>query len=140
MLTGLTGNAANNNGGGYMGQIADARARMTQAAAEENQAKVQLDMSEKELKELQARWKTVEREAEDGKKKLEAAKREAEGIQEQMRNCKWNQEKEDQLQKQLQDTQEEIRRLGAVRLSLQTLTVRVGSDHYFRPESKPVEE
>ena len=46
-------------GGGYMGQIADARARLAQAIAEEDQVHVKLDMSRCELGELEIwsrRW------------------------------------------------------------------------------------
>jgi structural maintenance of chromosome 2 len=46
-----------------MGQIADARGRLDQAAAEEQQARVKLDMSRRELGELEKRWKAVEWEA-----------------------------------------------------------------------------
>ncbi|KAM6499651.1 hypothetical protein JOM56_005159 [Amanita muscaria] len=57
-----------------MGQLADARARAAQAAAEEEKSKVRLGMAEKELKVLEARWKGVEREAGDGKKAIEKTK------------------------------------------------------------------
>ena len=71
LLTGLSSNNDGNTGGGYLGQIADARGRASEARAEEEQANVKLQMSEKELKALQERWKAVEREANDGARKLE---------------------------------------------------------------------
>ncbi|KAM6499653.1 hypothetical protein JOM56_005161 [Amanita muscaria] len=50
-LTGLSSDSGNSaGGGGYTGQIAYARARAAQAAAEEEQSKVLLWMAEKELK------------------------------------------------------------------------------------------
>src|SRR5258708_22806699 len=69
LLTGLAGTSAQSaGGGGYMGQIADARARLAQAAAEEEQVRVKLDMSRRELGELEKRWKAVEREAGQGER------------------------------------------------------------------------
>ncbi|KIL59349.1 hypothetical protein M378DRAFT_14872 [Amanita muscaria Koide BX008] len=63
-----------------MGQLADARARAAQAAAEEEKSKVSLGMVEKELKVLEARWKGVEREAGDGKKAIEKTKAGESGV------------------------------------------------------------
>ena len=58
LLTGLAcSSAQSSRSGGYMGQIADSRARLAQAAAEEEQARVNLDMSRRELGELKKRWK-----------------------------------------------------------------------------------
>ena len=60
-LTGLAGSSAQSSGGGgYMGQIGDARARLAQAAAEEEQTRVRLDMTRRELVEVEKRWKVVE--------------------------------------------------------------------------------
>jgi len=60
LLTGLAGSSARSSGdGGLMGQIADARARLTLAAAEEERVRVKLDMSKRELGELEKRWKAV---------------------------------------------------------------------------------
>jgi structural maintenance of chromosome 2 len=53
-----------------MGQLADAKAKLAQATAEEEQSRVKLGMSEKELKTLEGRWKEVEREVGDGKRKF----------------------------------------------------------------------
>ena len=51
----------------------DARARLAQAAAEEEQARVKLDMSRHELGELEKRWKAVavKREAGQGERDRE---------------------------------------------------------------------
>ncbi|KAG1878968.1 condensin complex subunit SMC2 [Suillus subluteus] len=54
LLTGLSSSNTGNSGGGYMGQLADAKARMAQGSAEEEQNRVKLNMSEKELKALEA--------------------------------------------------------------------------------------
>jgi structural maintenance of chromosome 2 len=57
LLTGVTGTSAQSaSGGGYMGQIADARARLAQAAAEEEQTRVKLDMSLASSRSAGRRW------------------------------------------------------------------------------------
>ena len=57
LLTGLSSKNVTQSGGGYMGQLADARARIAQAAAEEEQSKVKLASAEKELKALDVQVK-----------------------------------------------------------------------------------
>ncbi|KIL68343.1 hypothetical protein M378DRAFT_158891 [Amanita muscaria Koide BX008] len=112
LLTGLSSGSGNSaGGGGYMGQIADARARAAQAAAEEEQSKVRLGMAEKELKALEARWKDVEREAGDGKKRIEKTKQAVEVFQAKLAGCKWNQERENQGEGRLRDARNAVRDL-----------------------------
>jgi structural maintenance of chromosome 2 len=61
LLISLTGTSAQSaSGGGYMGQIMDAHAWLAQAAAEEEQVRVWLKMSRRELGELEKCWKAVE--------------------------------------------------------------------------------
>ncbi|KAF5390114.1 hypothetical protein D9757_003825 [Collybiopsis confluens] len=73
LLTGLS-SSSSKNAGGYMGQIAEAQQRISQANAAEEQAKVKLEMHKKELQGLEAQFKKVEKEAGDGKKKVENTK------------------------------------------------------------------
>ena len=63
-----------------MGQIADARARLAQAAAEEEQVRVKLEMSRRELGELEKRWKAVEREASQGERDIKKMQAEVESL------------------------------------------------------------
>jgi structural maintenance of chromosome 2 len=75
LVTAPKATAPSSGGGGYMGQIADARARLAQATAEEEWVHVKLDMSKCELGGLEMRCKAVEREAgqsERNTKKMEA--------------------------------------------------------------------
>lgn len=44
-----------------MGQLADAKAKLTQVFAKEEQSRMKLGMSEKDLKELEKHWKEVEK-------------------------------------------------------------------------------
>ena len=55
LLTGLSSNKTGQPGGGYMGQVADAKSRAAHAGAGPEQFKVQIQMKEKELKELEGR-------------------------------------------------------------------------------------
>ncbi len=70
LLTGVSSKKDNNTGGGYMGQLAEAKARIAQGKAEEEQSRVKLGMREKELQALQKKMKEVEREAGDSAKML----------------------------------------------------------------------
>jgi structural maintenance of chromosome 2 len=117
LLTGLSssgGSGKSAGGGGYMGQIADARARAAQSAAEEEQCKVRLGMAERELKALEARWKDVEREAGDGKKKVEKMKHAVETCRTRLASCKWNQELENQGEARLRDARNAVKDLTSV--------------------------
>lgn len=97
-----------------MGQIADAKVRLAQATTEEEQSRMQLGMSEKELKGLEARWKDVEREAGEGKRNLESMRVEVEKFRTKVAQSGWNVEREQQGQKQLNDAKAEVRRLTDV--------------------------
>jgi structural maintenance of chromosome 2 len=116
LLTGVTsGSSTNTGGGGYMGQIADAKVRLAQATTEEEQSRRQLTMSEQELKGLEARWKEVEREAGEGKRNLEATRLDVEKFRKKVADSGWSQEKEQQGQAELNAAKNEIRRSTEVR-------------------------
>jgi len=98
-----------------MGQLADAKARLAQASAEEEQSRVKLGMSEKELKTLEGRWKEVEREAGEGRKKVEGMKGAVEGYRKKVAACGWNAEMERAGEGRLKDAKGEVRALTEVR-------------------------
>lgn len=100
-----------------MGQIADAKVRLAQATTEEEQSRMQLGMSEAELKGLESRWKDVEREVGEGKRNLESMQVEVEKFRKKVAQSGWNVEREQQGQKQLNDAKAEVRRLTEVFLS-----------------------
>ncbi|KAG6902142.1 hypothetical protein C0995_003899 [Termitomyces sp. Mi166 len=109
LLTGLSSGKATTSGGGYMGQLAAAKGRIAQGQAEEEQAKVKLGMSEKELKTLEARWKEVERDARDGQKNLEAKKAAVEECRKKLERCGWNEEKERDGEERLRTAKAAVR-------------------------------
>lgn len=116
LLTGLSSSKANNTGGGYMGQIADAKGRLAKASAEEEQTNCNLQMQQKELKVLEARWKEVERDAGDGKKKVEAMKGAVEQFRKKLITCGWNAEMEEALETKLNNLRTQVRDLKQVRV------------------------
>ncbi|KAK0478715.1 condensin complex subunit SMC2 [Armillaria novae-zelandiae] len=111
LLTGLSSSSTNTNGGGYLGQIAEARARAAQARAEEEQSKITLSMQEKDLKDRQTRWKEVERDAGEGKRKIQALRAELERCRQQSERCGWNREMEETFENRLGELKALIRQL-----------------------------
>ena len=111
LLTGLTSSGAGTSGGGgYMGQLADAQGRLAQATTEEEQTRMRLGMSVKELKTLEARWKEVEREAGDGQRALEVKKADVARCRKKLADCGWNEEREKEDDMALRNAKEELRR------------------------------
>ena len=104
-----------------MGQLADAKGRLAQATAEEEQSRVKLGMSEKELKVLEGRWKEVEREAGDGKKNLEKVKAETEKFRRKVEESGWSAEKEREGVDALRVAKGEERRLSEVSIFLRII-------------------
>ncbi|KAF8837161.1 condensin complex subunit SMC2 [Paxillus ammoniavirescens] len=96
LLTGLSSSNTGNSGGGYMGQLADAKARLAQGAAEEEQNRMKLSMNEKELKALETKWKDVEKDAHHGQQSLDKLKAELNKLQRQLADCGWSTEQQKQ--------------------------------------------
>ena len=114
LLTGVTSSSSGNTGGGYLGQIADARARLTQATTEEEQSTMKLGMSQSELKSLQTKWRDVERDAQDGQKKLDAISTEVQKLKKQVADSGWSEEAEHRGKQELDDARREYRNLMEV--------------------------
>ncbi|KAL5522254.1 SMC2 [Sanghuangporus sanghuang] len=109
LLTGLS--SSSSTGGGYMGQLADAKARLAQASAEEEQSRVKLGMSQKDLKTLDKRWKEVEKEAGEGRQKLQEKRAEVEKLRKKVEASGWSSEKESQNENSLRAVKAEVRQL-----------------------------
>ncbi|KAI0289102.1 condensin complex subunit SMC2 [Russula brevipes] len=111
LLTGLAGTSAQSiGGGGYMGQIADARARLAQAAAEEEQGRVKLDMSRRELGELEKRWKAVEREAGQGERDIKKMRADFEALRKKADATGWSMEKEHASEEAMRKAKDDVTR------------------------------
>ena len=116
LLTGLASTSAQSAGGrGYMGQIADACARLAQAAAEEEQTRVRLDMSRRELCELEKRWKAVEREAGQGEREVKRMQADVETLRKKADATGWSAEKERASEEALRKAKDDAMRCTQVR-------------------------
>ncbi|KIJ53254.1 hypothetical protein M422DRAFT_222637 [Sphaerobolus stellatus SS14] len=139
LLTGLS-NSNSNTGGGYLGQLADAKARLANAAAEEEQARRKLSLREKELADLEVKWKKVEKEAGEGKKTLEAAKKELEAIRSKVEATGWRTEKDAQLEADIRQAKSNVRSAAenrdAVRQRLSNLDFQYSDPHPHFDRSK----
>ncbi|GAW04476.1 condensin complex subunit SMC2 [Lentinula edodes] len=113
LLTGLSSKSATHpgSGGGYMGQIADARARIAQGAAEEEQARMNLEMSNNELQSLETQFKRVEKDAGDGKKRIETTRRALADAQKRLAACGWTAETEQEGESRGAQLRSQIRHL-----------------------------
>ncbi|KAI0034810.1 condensin complex subunit SMC2 [Vararia minispora EC-137] len=108
LRTGVSG-PSNNTGGGYMGQLADAQARLAQAETEEAQLKGKLAMNEAELRTQHARFKQVEKEVSQGARALEAKKAELEKMRQKAGSSGWSAEKLRQKEAALQSAHADVR-------------------------------
>ena len=133
LLTGLAGTSAQSaGGGGYMGQLADARARLAQAAAEEEQVRVRLEMSRRELGELEKRWKAVEREAGQGERDIKRMRADVEMLRKKAAATGWNAEKEHESEEALRRAKDDAMRCTQVRVTRsQGIRNRLGSMHWL---------
>ena len=100
-----------------MGHLAEAKALLAQGQAEEEQARVKLEMKQKELESLKKRMKDSEREAGENKKKLDQMRSVVERQRQQLATCKWDQDKEEELEARLKDLKESVRELTEVLFS-----------------------
>ena len=116
LLTGLSSNSINSSGGGgYLGQLADAKARIAQGTAEEERTRRKLSLREKELAELEVKWKKVEKEAGDGRKSLEAARKELEVVRRKVEVTNWDLEKDAQMETEMRQAKSNVRVMAEVR-------------------------
>ena len=117
LLTGLSNNSHNNTtgGGGYLGQLADAKARLAQGIAEEEQTRRKLTLRGKELEDHEAKWKKVEIEAGDGKKSLDAARKVLEAVRKKADATGWSLEKEGQAEAEMRRVKGNVRAMAEVR-------------------------
>ncbi|KAJ9117568.1 hypothetical protein QFC22_004418 [Naganishia vaughanmartiniae] len=124
LITGLgAANSSNEEGeatGGYMGQLADAKALMAAAATEAEQAKVKIGLLEKDLKDKEPRAKKAAKEGEGLTKEYEAAKSKLEALQASMAKMDWDESKEQDLSARQAELNERIAVLSEKRDALKS--------------------
>lgn len=97
-----------------MGQLADAKAKLAQASTEEEQNRVKLGMSQKDLKSLEKRWKEVEKEAGEGRRNLEAKNNEVDALKKAVAACGWSTDKESESDIDIRRAKTEVRQYTEV--------------------------
>ena len=93
----MSSNADDENAGGYMGQLAEAKARLAQAGTEAEQAKVRIGLAEKEIKEKEPRAKKAEKEGEGALKELASKRADVEKLRKRIEGGGWDEGKEREL-------------------------------------------
>lgn len=114
LVTGLSSSNHNSAAGGYLGQLADAKARAASAATEEEEARMRMTMVEKELKEKEVKWKAVEKEAGDGEKSLTKARKDVQILEAKLASISWDSGKEQEADAQIREAREQVRSLTEV--------------------------
>lgn len=120
LITGLAASQSTKDttGGGYLGQIAQAKKRVADAATEEEAARLRLVMVEKDLKEKDAKRKQLEKEGGDGEKALAKGKKEVEDLRKKIAATGWSAEKEAEAARLATEAKESMKALNDVGLPL----------------------
>ncbi|KAF9039177.1 condensin complex subunit SMC2 [Panaeolus papilionaceus] len=129
LLTGLSSSNNKNKGGGYMGQLADAKAKIAQAAAEEEQNKTKLNMNQKELTGLENKMKAFAKEAGDNIKKLQTIQAAVQACEKRLNECGWSAEKEQDLEMRLKKARQDVKELGDQRERVKSKIGRLSFDY-----------
>ncbi|PPQ99377.1 hypothetical protein CVT24_009207 [Panaeolus cyanescens] len=129
LLTGLSSSSNKNKGGGYMGQLADAKAKMAQAAAEEEQNRTKLNMNNLELKNLETKMKTFAKEAADNMKKLQTIQASVQACEKRLTDCGWSADKEKDLDMRLRQARQDVKDLGDQRERVKSKIGRLSFDY-----------
>jgi structural maintenance of chromosome 2 len=94
LLTGLSSSKDDEGAGGYMGALAEAKARLAAAGTEAEQAKVKIGLAEREIKDKEPRAKKAEKEGEGLLKELAAKRKAVETLRARLDAAEWDDEKE----------------------------------------------
>jgi septal ring factor EnvC (AmiA/AmiB activator) len=121
-----------------MGQLAEAKAKIAQGAAEEEQAKVKLTMQQKELAALEARLKVHAKEAGDNAKKVENSMKGLKDLEKKVEACGWSTEREKELESAIREGKEEIKALTEVLYCLMIFPCSHSCSHRNGRGSRPV--
>ena len=114
LVTGLSSNSNASTAGGYLGQLADAKARLAAASTEEEQARMRMGMVEKEMKDKELKWKAVEKEAGEGAKSLEKGKKDIEALKRKLGATGWSAEKDNDAMTRAREARDAVRTLTEV--------------------------
>jgi structural maintenance of chromosome 2 len=99
-----------------MGQLADARTRLAREAADEEQLRRKLSMTEKELIEANKKWKAVEMEAAEMQTGLEKGETDLDSMKAKISKLSWNEEQEKAAESKMTNLKQSLRELKEVRV------------------------
>lgn len=112
MTTGLSSNNSDEDtAGGYLGQLAEAKAKLAAAGTEAEQAKVKMGLAEKEIKEKEPRAKKAEKEGQGLIKELESKRNDVESLRQRVEASGWDEGKEKSLLEKQADHSQKINEL-----------------------------
>ena len=97
-----------------MGQLAEAKTRLQQAATEEKAANFKLGVAQGELKELERRMKDFESQAAENKATLAKMEKAVKDKTRDLQNLNWNGEKEQEFVERLNIARQAVRQLADV--------------------------
>ncbi|WVQ83720.1 hypothetical protein IAT38_005864 [Cryptococcus sp. DSM 104549] len=121
LITGLSTNQNDDEGaGGYLGQLAEAKARLAAAGTEAEQAKVKIGLAEKELKEKEPRAKKAEKEGEGLIKELGTKRGLVEKLKKQVEGAGWDEAQEKEMVDSQNQSQARINELQEKRDNLRS--------------------
>ncbi|KAG8906895.1 Structural maintenance of chromosomes protein 2 [Tulasnella sp. 403] len=126
LITGLANSRSTSDttGGGYLGQIAQAKKRVADATTEEDAARLRLNMLESQFKEKEAKRKQTEKEGGESQNALKRGKKEIEEIKKRLHATGWSTEKEEEENRRAAAAREDVKRLTEELATLkQALTV-----------------
>ncbi len=116
LLTGLSANSKEDGeaAGGYMGQLAEAKARMAAAGTEAEQAKVKIGGLEKDLNQKEPKAKSAAKDGEGLAKEFAAVQARLEQLKATLAGIHFDEERETSLRRQLAELTESISKLVEV--------------------------
>ncbi|RSH76747.1 Structural maintenance of chromosomes protein 2 [Apiotrichum porosum] len=120
LLTGLSSSNEDEGAGGYMGALAEAKARLAAAGTEAEQAKVKIGLAEREIKDKEPRAKKAEKEGEGLLKELATKRADSEKLRTRVDAAGWDEDKERTLLERQAEHSQKIAQLSEKRDTLKS--------------------
>jgi structural maintenance of chromosome 2 len=129
LLTGLSSSKDDEGAGGYMGALAEAKARLAAAGTEAEQAKVKIGLAEREIKDKEPRAKKAEKEGEGLVKELATKRAEVEELRARVNACGWDEDKERSLLERQAEHSQKIAHLSEKRDTIKSRLASLDFDY-----------
>lgn len=129
LLTGLSSSKDDEGAGGYMGALAEAKARLAAAGTEAEQAKVKIGLAEREIKDKEPRAKKAEKDGEGLIKELATKRAEVEALRTRINAAGWDEDKERTLLERQAEHGQKIAHLSEKRDALKSRLAALDFDY-----------